>query len=144
MNYKKIYLMAITEIIKEHPLRIYLCDAESYTVVLNNYCMCFLPKDKNIFALKPRELPDGVKRLLPKSKLVEVYRTDKILDTKPKARPIETEDGKEYAYCIDNALLSCFDRNAEIKINPNMEASLFYMYEDGKLVGIIAPIRRKK
>ena len=122
MNYKKIYLMAITEIIKEHPLRIYLCDAESYTVVLNNYCMCFLPK----------------------SNLVKVYRTDKILDTKPKARLIETEDGKEYAYCIDNALLSCFDRNAEIKINPNMEASPFYMYEDGKLVGIIAPIRRKK
>lgn len=53
MNYKKIYLMAITEIIKEHPLRIYLCNAESYTVVLNNYCMCFLPKDKNIFALRP-------------------------------------------------------------------------------------------
>lgn len=144
MNYKKIYLMAIAEIIKEHPLRIYLCDAESYTVVLNNYCMCFLPKDKNIFALRPRELPDGVKRLLPKSKLVEVYRTDKILDTKPKARLIEIEDGKEYAYCIDNALLSCFDWNVEIKINPNMEASPFYMYEDGKLVGIIAPIRRKK
>lgn len=122
MNYKKIYLMAITEIIKEHPLRIYLCDAESYTVVLNNYCMCFLPK----------------------SKLAEVYRTDKILDTKPKARLIETEDGKEYAYCIDNALLGCFDWNVEIKINPNMEASPFYMYEDGKLVGIIAPIRRKK
>lgn len=144
MNYKKIYLMAITEIIKEHPLRIYLCDAESYTVVLNNCCMCFLPKDKNIFALKPRELPDGVKRLLPKSKLVKVYRTDKILDTKPKARLIETEDGKEYACCIDNALLSCFDRNVEITINPNMEASPFYMYEDGKLVGIIAPIRRRK
>lgn len=144
MNYKKIYLMAITEIIKEHPLRIYLCDAESYTVVLNNYCMCFLPKDKNIFALRPRELTDEVKRLLPKSKLVEVYRTDKILDTKPKARMIETEDSKEYAYCIDNALLSCFDRNAEIKINPNTEASPFFMYEDGKLVGIIAPIRRKK
>lgn len=144
MNYKKIYLMAITEIIKEHPLRIYLCDAESYTVVLNNCCMCFLPKDKNIFALKPRELPDGVKRLLSKSKLVKVYRTDKILDTKPKARLIETEDGKEYACCIDNALLSCFDWNVEIKINPNMEASPFYMYEDGKLVGIIAPIRRRK
>lgn len=46
MNYKKIYLMAITEIIKEHPLRIYLCDAESYTVVLNNYCMCFVAKIK--------------------------------------------------------------------------------------------------
>lgn len=144
MNYKKIYLMAITEIIKEHPLRIYLCDAESYTVVLNNYCMCFLPKDKNIFALRPRELPDGVKRLLPKSNLVEVYRTDKILDTKPKARLIETEDSKEYAYCIDNALLSCFDRDAEIKINPNMEASPFYIYENGELAGIIAPIRQKK
>lgn len=144
MNYKKIYLMAITEIIKEHPLRIYLCDAESYTVVLNNYCMCFLPKDKNIFALKPRELPDGVKRLLPKSKLVEVYRTDKILDTKPKARLIETEDGKEYAYCIDNALLGCFDRNAEIKINPNMEASPFYIFENNELVCVVAPIRRKK
>ncbi|WP_303001437.1 hypothetical protein [Dialister invisus] len=144
MNYKKIYLLAITEILKEHPLRMYLVDAESYTVVLNNYCMCFLPKDKNIFALKIRELPDGVKRLLPKSNLVEVYRTDKILDTKPKARLIETEDGKEYAYCIDNALLSCFDRNAEIKINPNMETSPFYIYENGELVGIIAPIRRKK
>lgn len=144
MNYKKIYSMAITEIIKEHPLRIYLCDAESYTLVLNNCCMCFLPKDKNIFALKPRELPDGFKRLLPKSKLVEVYRTDKILGTKPKARLLETEDGKEYAYCIDNALLSCFDRNAEIKINPNKEVSLFYTYENEKLVGIIAPIRRKK
>ncbi len=143
MNYKKIYLIAITEIIKEHPLRIYLCDAESYTVVLNNYCMCFLPKDKNIFALKPRELPDGVKRLLPKSKLVKVYRTDKILDTKPKARLIETEDGKEYACCIDNALLSCFDRNAEIKINPKIETSPFYIYENGELAGIIAPIRQR-
>lgn len=102
-----------------------------------------MPKDKNIFALKIRELPDGVKRLLPKSNLVEVYRTDKILDTKPKARLIETEDGKEYAYCIDNALLSCFDRNAEIKINPNMETSPFYIYENGELAGIIAPIRQR-
>lgn len=144
MNYRKIYSLAIAEILKGNPLRMCLGDGERDTVMLNNYCICFLPKDKNIFALKTREFPDKFERILPKGELVEVCRTDTLLDTKPKARLMKTADDKEYPNLVDNTFLGCFNQDAEIKVNPHAEASPFYIYENGELAGIIAPIRRKK
>lgn len=44
----------------------------------------------------------------------------------------------------DQPLPMHIGEDAEIKVNPKAEISPFYIYENGELAGIIAPIRQKK
>lgn len=145
MNYKKIYSRAIEEILAGNPLRMYLGEDERDSVMLTSYCLCFLPKDKNIFALKESELPKNwATRLLPKGETVELCRANMVTDTLPKARLLRTVDGEEYPWAIDDALLKLFDKTAAIKISPGAKTPVFYIYEHNELVGMIAPIHRLK
>ena len=111
---------------------------------INNSCLCFLPKDKNIFALRTWARLDGVGYLLPKSELSTVFPTDTIINKKTKACLLKTANGEDYAHFICETFLEYFDKDAEIKVNPKAEISPFYIYENGELAGIIAPIRQKK
>lgn len=122
MNYKKIYSQAIKTLLKDQPLRMYIGeDSGKDGLLFYNSCLCFLPKNKNIFALKACELLDRVDQLLPKGELSEEDYTPFICDT----------------------FLGYFDRDAEVKVNPKIETSPFYIYENGELAGIIAPIRQR-
>lgn len=53
MNYKKIYSQAIKTLLKGQPLPMHIGeDGGKDGLFINNSCLCFLPKDKNIFALR--------------------------------------------------------------------------------------------
>lgn len=145
MNYKKIYSQAIKTLLKGQPLPMHIGDDGGKDgLFINNSCLCFLPKDKNIFALRTWARLDSVGYLLPKSELSTVFPTDTIINKKTKACLLKTANGEDYAHFICETFLEYFDKDAEIKVNPKAEISPFYIYENGELAGIIAPIRRKK
>lgn len=144
MNYKKIYSQAIKTLLKDQPLRMYIGeDSGKDGLLFDNSCLCFLPKNKNIFALKACELLDRVDQLLPKGELSAVLLTDVVVNKKTKACLLKMASGEDYTHFICDTFLGYFDRDAEVKVNPKIETSPFYIYENGELAGIIAPIRQR-
>lgn len=71
-----------------------ITECSAYTPYDNNSCLCFLPKDKNIFALRTCARLDGVGYLLPKSELSIVFPTDTIINKKTKACLLKTANGE--------------------------------------------------
>lgn len=53
------------------------------------------------------------------------------------------ERGRLHAFYLRYVSRIYFDRDAEVKVNPKTETSPFYIYENGELAGIIAPIRQR-
>lgn len=144
MNYKKIYSQAIKTLLKGQPLPMHIGeDGGKDGLFIDNACLCFLPKDKNIFTLRTWVRLDSVGYLLPKGELSTVFPTDTIINKKTKAVLLKTATGENYAHFICDTFLGYFDRDAEVKVNPKIETSPFYIYENGELAGIIAPIRQK-
>lgn len=144
MNYKKIYSQAIKTLLKGQPLPMHIGeDGGKDGLFINNSCLCFLPKDKNIFALKACELLNRVDQLLPKGELSAVLLTDVVVNKKTKACLLKMASGEDYTHFICDTFLGYFDRDAEVKVNPKIETSPFYIYENGELAGIIAPIRQR-
>lgn len=98
MNYKKIYSRAIKTLLKGQPLPMHIGeDGGKDGLFINNSCLCFLPKDKNIFALRTWVRLDGVGYLLPKSELSTVFPTDTIINKKTKACLLK--NGKRRGLC---------------------------------------------
>lgn len=136
MNYKKIYSQAIKTLLKGQPLPMHIGeDGGKDGLFIDNACLCFLPKDKNIFALRTCVRLDSVGYLLPKGELSTVFPTDTIINKKTKAVLLKTATGENYAHFICETFLGYFDQNAEIKVNPKAEISFFTSMKMGSLPG---------
>ena len=69
--------------------------------------------------------------------------TDVVVNKKTKACLLKMASGEDYTHFICDTFLGYFDRDAEVKVDPKIETSPFYIYENGELAGIIAPIRQR-
>lgn len=99
---------------------------------------------KKIYSQAIKTLLKGQPLPLHIGEVGTVFPTDTTINKKTKACLLKTANGEDYAHFICETFLEYFDKDAEIKVNPKAEISPFYIYENGELAGIIAPIRQKK
>lgn len=144
MNYKKIYSQALKTILggrKGVVLRQFTKSADGKDLLtFDNYGLFFIPKELNIFAEHVgTPLPaHAVCKFIPKKDtvLTNLRPTSTVIGKRPCGRVLEKPDGSEYPYLLDH--------DAEIKVDLTAKTSVFYIFENDKLVCVVAPIRRKK
>lgn len=76
--------------------------------------------------------------------LTNLRPTSTAIGKRPCGRALEKPDGSEYPYLLDDSYFGYFDHDAEIKVDLTAKTSVFYIFENDKLVCVVAPIRRKK
>lgn len=152
MNYKKIYSQALKTILggrKGVVLRQFTKSADGKDLLtFDNYGLFFIPKELNIFAEHVgTSLPaHDVCKFIPKKDtvLTNLRPTSTVIGKRPCGRVLEKPDGSEYQYLLDDSYFGYFNRDVEIKADLTAKTSVFYVFENGELVCVVAPIRRKK
>ena len=152
MNYKKIYSQALKTILggrKGVVLKQFTKSADGKDLLtFDNYGLFFIPKELNIFAEHVgTSLPThAVCKLIPKEDtvLTTLQPTGLVIGKRPCGRVLEKPDGSEYPYLLDDSYFGYFNHDAEIKVDLTAKTSVFYIFENDKLVCVVAPIRRKK
>lgn len=146
MNYEKIYKQALKTILSSKNLRQYPNYENRKDLISFNSASIFLiPKNKNILApdIGERLSETMVETLVPRddTDLTELQLTDTIIGIKPQCRMLKKPNGTEYQYPMDNSYFEYFDADVKVMVNLNKEISLFYLFENGELVCILAPMR---
>lgn len=151
MNYEKIYKQALKTILSSKNLRQYPnYENRKDLISFNSHSIFLIPKNKNILApdIGERLSETMVETLVPRddtdlTDLTELQLTDTIIGIKPQCRMLKKPDGTEYQYPMDNSYFEYFDADVKVMVNLNKEISLFYLFENGELVCILAPMRVK-
>lgn len=149
MNYKKFYQQVLKTILSgksDQVLRQYPNYENRKDLISFNSASIFLiPKNKNILApdIGERLSETMVEKLIPRddTDLTELQLTDTIISIKPQCRMLKKPDGTVYQYPMDNSYFEYFDADVKVMVNLNKEISLFYLFENGELVCILAPMR---
>lgn len=149
MNYEKIYKQALKTILSSKNLRQYPnYENRKDLISFNSHSIFLIPKNKNILApdIGERLSETMVETLVPRddtdlTDLTELQLTDTIIGIKPQCRMLKKPDGTEYQYPMDNSYFEYFDADVKVMVNLNKEISLFYLFENGELVCILAPMR---
>ena len=148
MNYEKIYKQVLKTILSskiDSVLKQYPNYANKDLIAFNSHSIFLIPKNKNILApdIGERLSETMVEKLVPRddTDLTELQLTDTIIGIKPQCRVMKKPDGTKYKYPMDNSYFEYFDANVKVMVNLNKEISLFYLFENGELVCILAPMR---
>lgn len=152
MNYKKIYSQALKTILGGRKGVVFKQFTESaddkVLLTFDNYGLFFIPKELNIFAEHVgTQIPASiVRKFIPKKDtvLTNLRPTSTVIGKRLCGRVLEKPDGSEYQYLLDDSYFGYFNRDAEIKADLTAKTSVFYVFENDKLVCVVAPIRRKK
>lgn len=152
MNYEKFYQQVIRTLLSsksDSVLKQYPNYENSKDLISFDGASIFLiPKNKNILApdVGERLSETMVETLVPKddadlTDLTELQLTDTIIGIKPQCRMLKKPNGTEYKYPMDDNYLGYFDEDVKVMANLEKKISLFYLFENGELVCILAPMR---
>lgn len=151
MNYEKIYKQVLKTILSskiDSVLKQYPNYANKDLIAFNSHSIFLIPKNKNILAPDIGERLSGamVETLVPRddtylTDLTELQLTDTIIGIKPQCRVMKKPDGTKYKYPMDNSYFEYFDEEVKVMVNLFKKISLFYLFENGELVCILAPMR---
>lgn len=148
MNYKKFYQQVIETLLSGKSVPVlgqYPNYANKDLISFNSHSIFLIPKSRNILApdIGERLSEAMVETLVPRdaTDLTELQLTGTIIGIKPQCRMLKKPDGTEYQYPMDNSYFEYFDADVKVMANLEKKISLFYLFENGELVCILAPMR---